>query len=441
MIDYMRDLSSEVKGGLLLILATFVALILANSSLSHAYHDILNGHFIIGNPDGFSIDLSVEHWINDGLMVIFFLVVGMEIKREFVVGEFKNLKNATTPLIAAAGGMLIPALIYVLVNHDTPYEHGWGIPMATDIAYSLGVLGLLGRRVPPQLKIFLVALAVADDLGAILVIAIFYSSSIAWMNLLYALIVFIALLLLNRYGVKKSYPYIIGGVALWICFLYSGIHPTIAGVLFAISIPMQPKIDPLIFKRKAVEYVKALEREDKGGIESESSIGSAQQRKIMRAIRRESRLSSPPIIRFENALTGFNNYFILPVFAIANAGVLLDLSLFEIMTQKIAIGIFFGLLLGKSIGITLFAWISAKLKVGFLPVGLNWGHIVGTGFIAGIGFTMSLFITNLAFDDAEYVQIAKVSVLIASLASAIIGAILTVAAGKGKVYDEAEDLH
>ncbi len=415
-----KFLDRETAGGLLLILATLIALFIGNSSWSHAYHHFLEDEFFFQLTDHFSFGLTIEEWINDGLMAIFFLVAGMELKREIMVGELATLKKASMPLMAALGGMIVPALIFLSFNAGSSNSQGWGISMATDIAYSLGIIGLLGKRIPAQLKVFLVALAIADDLGAILVIALFYSHEINFSFLASGLGIFGFLMLMNRMGIKKLFWYLITGLVLWYCFLNSGIHPTIAGVLFAIAIPVKPRLDSLLLKKRTVKNVKALE---KTAIETKDPMEDRRQRKILRAIKRDAQNARPPLLKLENGLINFNAFFIIPVFALANAGVTLDLSLGEVISSSLGLGIILGLALGKVLGISLFAFLSEKAGFAELHPSLSWRHIVGMGLIAGIGFTMSLFITNLAFSDPEMVKISKISILIASFIAALAGII------------------
>ena len=413
-----KFLNRETTGGLLLIVATTVALVLGNSQWSAAYHHYLSDEFLFRLSEHFTFGLTVEEWINDGLMAIFFLVAGLELKREVMVGELSSLKKASMPLLGAVGGMVVPALFFVALNIGSENINGWGIPIATDIAYSLGIIGLLGKRIPTQLKVFLVALAIADDLGAILVIALFYSHEISWLYLGTGAGIFIILLLCNRLGLKSLFWYILGGVALWYCFLNSGVHPTIAGVLFAITIPVKPKLDSKLLKERTARNVAELEKTD---IDTRDPMQDIRQRKILKAIKKDTQNSRPPQLKLENALIDFNAFFIIPIFAIANAGVKLDVSFLEVVSSSLGLGILLGLAVGKVAGISLFAYIGHKLGVAELHSSLRWSHVIGMGMIAGIGFTMSLFITNLAFTNAELVKDAKISILIASLIAALGG--------------------
>lgn len=436
-LAYIREtarkfLDRETTGGLLLIAATIIALVLGNSQWADAYHHYLTDEFLLGLSKHFTFSLTIEEWINDGLMAIFFLVVGMELKREIMVGELSSFKKASMPLLGALGGMVVPALFFIALNFGTENMSGWGIPMATDIAYSLGIIGLLGKRVPAQLKIFLVALAIADDLGAILVIALFYSNELSWLYLGAGGSIFILLMLCNRFGMKNLFWYMLGGVALWYCFLNSGVHPTIAGVLFAITIPVKPKLDSKILKERTAKNVAALEETN---IENRDPMQDERQGEILKAMKKDTQNSRPPLLKLENALIDFNAFFIIPIFAIANAGVKLDVSFLEVVSGSLGLGILLGLAVGKVLGISLFAFIGEKLGIAELHISLRWRHIIGMGMIAGIGFTMSLFITNLAFSDPELVKVSKISILIASLIAAL-GGIATLLFTKPKNENE-----
>ena len=434
-IGYIREtatkfLDRETAGGIFLIIATIVALLLANSKWAGAYHHFLGDELLFEFSEHLSFGLTIEEWINDGLMAIFFLVAGLELKREVMVGELSSIKKASAPLLAALGGMAVPALIFISLNLGTENIKGWGIPMATDIAYSLGIIGLLGENVPRQLKTFLIALAIADDIGAILVIALFYSNELSWIYLGSGMGVFGVLLLMNWTGVKNLIWYIIIGIILWYCFLNSGIHPTIAGVLFAITIPIVPKLDSKILKERTATNVTNLEKTE---LEKLNPLQDKKQQIILKAIKTDTENSRPPLLKLENSLVDFNAFFIIPIFAVANAGVKLDVNLIEVVSGSLGLGILLGLAIGKVTGIGIFTLIGQKLGVSELHITLNWKHIIGIGMIAGIGFTMSLFITNLAFNDQELIKISKISILIASLLAAIGGAvILLLTSNKGR---------
>jgi len=414
-------LDRETLGGFILLLASILALILANSGLSHEYHAVLKKDFVIGISGEHTLKLSLEKWINDGLMVIFFLVAGMEMKREIILGELSSYQKASMPLLAALGGMVLPASIFIAFNFGSEGIKGWGIPMATDIAYSLGIVALLGKRVPIQLKVFLTALAIADDMGAILVIAFFYSSQIATMKLLTAGVILIILVILNRLGVKHLLWYLLLGVGLWMSFLHSGVHPTIAGVLFAFTVPIKPRIGQNKFRKRTARNIEKLEADE---FESYNPLSNKEQRNILETIHKVAKHHHPPMLRLENALTGFNAFFVLPLFAMANAGVRLNIGVGEVLADDLGLGILLGLLVGKVSGISLFSYLGYKFGIASLPENINWRHIIGLGFIAGIGFTMSLFISYLAFDQENLIKLSKISILLASFSSGVIGLII-----------------
>lgn len=355
---------SEKSGGLILIACTLISLVLANSNFSTEYL-----HFWHTNFAG----ESIEYWINDGLMVIFFLLIGLELEREVYQGELSEIKNALLPIFGAIGGMMIPAGIYLFFNFGTNTQSGAGIPMATDIAFALGILSLLGNRVPTSLKIFLTALAVIDDLGAILVIAVFYTKTLFWNNLLAALGIFVLLLILNRLKVKNLIPYLIGGVVMWYFMLNSGVHATITGVLLAFAIPF--------------------------GDGSKKSISIVLQHFLHKPVA----------------------FIILPIFALANTAIVLSSNMGEVLSQHYSLGIALGLIVGKPLGIFTLGFLAVKSGICQLPSDLNWKKIIGVGFLGGIGFTMSIFVTLLAFDDATIINNAKFIILLSSLTAGIIG--------------------
>lgn len=366
---------SEKNGGILLMGCVVVALAMANLPLQGFYFGILR-HKMGFAFDGFVLQKSIEHWINDGLMSIFFLLVGLEIKREVVKGELSAFQKSSLPISAALGGMLIPALIFFLSNVGHPSLRGWAIPMATDIAFALAILSLLGNRVPNSLRVFLAALAIVDDLGAIIVIAVFYTSQIIVSHLVAAGVLFLLLLGLNRLGVKKWFAYLIPGILLWYFAYKSGIHATIAGVLLALTIP--------------------IEDEDGGSM----------------------------LERLEHFLHKPVNYMIMPVFALANTGVIIERHALEGLQSPLSFGIMLGLFVGKPLGILLFSWIPVRMHFSVLPENAMWKHIIGLGFLGGIGFTMSIFISLLSFHQTEFQSIAKISILAISITSGIAGYVI-----------------
>ena len=365
-------LENKKSGGIILILCTAVSILIANSGLGEGY--IHFWHMVIGfDKGGIGLNFSVEFWINDGLMVIFFLLVGLEIERELYVGELSEVKNAMLPVFAAAGGMLIPALLHFILNKGTVTQSGIGIPMATDIAFALGVLSLLGNKVPLSLKIFLTALAIIDDLGAIIVIALFYTKGFSLIYLILSISVFILLLVLRKMKVMNLIFYILPGILMWYFMLKSGIHPTITGVLLAFAIP---------FKNTKGES---------------------------------------PSVKLEHSLIKPVSFIVLPLFALANTGIIFSSGWYNEIFSSNSLGIIAGLSLGKPAGILIFSFIAIKSGLGNLPSDLNFRHIAGAGILAGIGFTMSIFITLLAFDDASVIVNSKLAVLLASLISGITG--------------------
>ncbi|MGL2967085.1 Na+/H+ antiporter NhaA [Flavobacterium sp. XGLA_31] len=355
---------SEKAGGFTLIGCTLLSLLLANSNWSESYLHLW--HFQMNNH-------PLEYWINDGLMTIFFLLIGLELEREIYAGELSNLKNALLPIVAALGGMLVPAVLYLSLNHGTTTQSGAGIPMATDIAFAIGILSLLGNKVPTSLKVFLTALAVIDDLGAILIIALFYTKTLLWSNLLIALGIFAFLLLLNRLKVRNLIPYILGGIVMWYFMLNSGVHATITGVLLAFAIPF--------------------------GNGNEKSTSYILQYYLHKPVA----------------------FIILPLFALANTAIVLNSNWHEALNYSYTLGIALGLIVGKPLGIWFFSYISVKLKIVKLPEDLNWKSILGVSFLGGIGFTMSIFITLLAFSDSAHINNAKIMILLSSLIAGIVG--------------------
>lgn len=367
--------NSEKSGGFVLIGCTIISLLLANVFIGHSYVDFW--HQKIGFATGdIKLKLSVEHWINDGLMAIFFLLIGLEIERELYAGELSSIKNAALPVFAAIGGMAVPALIYFLFTNGTSSQSGFGIPMATDIAFALGILSLAGKHIPVSLKIFLTALAIIDDLGAILIIAIFYTSNLQIAFLLAALGIFAGLIILNRLKIQNLVPYLAGGVAMWYCMLQSGVHATLSGVLLAFAIPFGDG------KEKSPSYLL-------------------------------QHLLHKPVA-----------FLIVPLFALANTGIIISGNANDIFLSGAGLGIMLGLLLGKPAGILLFSFFALKTKLAAMPVGVNWRYLAGAGMLAGIGFTMSIFITLLAFTDGTMVVYAKIAILAASLIAGLAGFII-----------------
>jgi NhaA family Na+:H+ antiporter len=412
-----RFINKSTTGGIVLFVSAVVALILANSPWQEAYHDFWEYHinFGVGN---YVLDKSLHYWINDGLMAVFFFVVGLELKREIIGGELSNPRNAILPVAAGIGGMVFPALLYLIFNTTGEAQNGWGIPMATDIAFALGVLFLLGDRVPTSLKLFLTVLAIADDIGAVLVIAFFYTSDISFISLIVGSAFLLLLILSNVLGVRNTAYYgalAVGG--LWIAFLLSGVHPTIAGVLAAFTIPANVKIDEIGFTAKMKMYLEKFKNADP----NDAPTVTPQQLHILEDIRTLSKLAMTPLQRLEHGLHPFVTFIVMPIFALANAGVTLSSETTSSTTSFVAIGIIVGLLVGKFVGIVGVTSLLVKLKIATLPEGMNFKHLIGAGFLASIGFTMSLFVANLAFKNTAIIQQAKIGILIASLTGGIIG--------------------
>ena len=412
--DFARKQSS---GGILLIIATVVALVWANSPWAESYSNLWHTKLTVG-VGGFSISKDLTHWINDGFMAVFFLVVGLEIKREILVGELSSIRGATLPVVAAVGGAVVPATIYLTINAGTEGSAGWGIPMATDIAFALGVLALLGEKAPVGLKVFLTALAIVDDIIAVLVIAFFYSSEISWGALGVGVVFLAALVVANLLGVGKTLVYAVLGIGLWLCFLLSGVHATIAGVLLALTVPASSFINPTAFLERG-RYI--LDRFEKAGEKGENVLTNEERQAALHALNHAAYKLEPPLHELEHALHPWVAFAIMPIFAVANAGLPLSRGISEALTSPVAFGIVVGLVVGKQLGITLFAWLAVRSGISELPGDINWRHVYGAGWLAGIGFTMSLFITDLAFSDDSLIEDAKLGILVASLIAGVVG--------------------
>ncbi len=410
-------LHKEASGGILLILFTIVALVWANSPFAESYHNLWHTNVSV-NIGQIELEHSLHHWINDGLMVIFFFVVGLEIKRELLAGELSSIKKSSLPIAAALGGMIFPALIYTIFNLGKESASGWGIPMATDIAFVVGILALLGKRVPLALKIFILALAIVDDIGAVLVIAIFYTSQISFTSLMIAAGLIILLIIMNKLGVRNLLIYSIVGIVLWLAFLKSGVHATVAGVLLAFTIPASSRINTKYFTDKINSLVKDF---DKAGEHGDNVLTNEERLSIVDQIEINCEKILTPLQRFEHGLHPWVSFFIMPVFALANAGVTIGAGITSALTNPVSLGIILGLFLGKQIGVFSFSYFAVKLKLADAPEGVNWKKIYAASILAGIGFTMSLFIANLAFASPELLDIAKVGILSGSLISGIVG--------------------
>ena len=421
---FQRFFELEAASGLLLLACAVTALVWANSPLAASYFRLWQIPVTV-DIGGFGIAKPLLLWINDGLMAIFFFLVGLEIKREVTVGELSEPKNAALSVAAALGGMLVPAGIYAVLNVGGGGAAGWGIPMATDIAFALGVLALLGPRVPLPLKVFVTAVAIVDDLGAVLVIALFYTAAPSLSALAVAGGVFAGLVLLNVAGVRRTWPYAILGVGLWVAILQSGIHATVAGVLSALVIPVRRGIDASEFAARAEGLLRTFRDDLKPSIAEPTE----DQRAAVQSLQIGSQELESPLQRLEHALHPWAAFVIVPVFALANAGVALDGEFAAMLTDPITLGIILGLCLGKPIGIMLFAWLATRIGVAILPARVGWSHISGVSLLCGIGFTMSLFIASLALADAGPLDAAKLGILAGSLVSGLAGAVVLMRAG------------
>ncbi|HEU0051928.1 MAG TPA: Na+/H+ antiporter NhaA [Longimicrobium sp.] len=415
-----RFMRTETSGGIVLIACTVAAVFLANSPWAEGYHHLWETRLSIG-VGGAGLDYTLHHWINDGLMAVFFFLVGLEIKREVLVGELASPRKAALPIAGAIGGMLVPALLFTAFNAGGPGAAGWGIPMATDIAFALGILALLGKRTPAALKIFLAALAIADDIGAVLVIALFYTASISTKALLAGLGLLVLLLAANRLGMRRPSFYVVVGVLVWLAFLKSGVHATVAGVLVAMTIPARTRIDTADFLDRGRALLDAF---DAAGEEGKNILTNHGQQQAMLEMERAAEGVQSPLMRIEHTLQPWVSFGIIPLFALANAGVELGGGLAAAFRNPVTLGVVFGLLIGKPLGITLFAWLAVKAKVAALPGQCGWKELHAVSWLGGIGFTMSLFITALAFDDPVLVDDAKVGIFAASIGAALVGWLL-----------------
>jgi len=427
---FLRFTHAQSSGGVVLLVATAIALGWANSPWAESYHHLWELP-VGGTFGGASFRTTLHHLINDGLMAVFFFLVGLEIKREIIAGELASLRTASLPMIAALGGMVVPAAIYALVNRGGPGAAGWGVPMATDIAFALGVLALLGDRVPTGLKVFLAALAIVDDIGAVLVIAIFYSSGVAWGPLTAAGALLLFAVGLNRAGARRPWTYGAIGLALWGTVLLSGIHATVAGVLLAFAIPVRTRVNEREFLSSAR---RALDHFDAAATVTETDpnttiLSNVEHHTVLEEIETLCQQAQPPLIRLEHALHGVVAFGIMPLFALANAGVTLDAAALGAgATSPVALGAALGLLLGKPLGIAGFAWLAVRFGIASLPRGSTWMALAGVAVLGGIGFTMALFIAGLAFPEgsgrAEFLDAAKLGILAASAVAGIAGSLL-----------------
>ncbi|WP_437594825.1 Na+/H+ antiporter NhaA [Sorangium sp. So ce1000] len=435
-----RFLHVEAASGIVLLLASVIALAWANSPWGHVYEHLWHVPITFG-AGSLVFTQPLHFWINEGLMTIFFFVVGLEIRREIHAGELSDLKRAALPVAAALGGMMAPALLYLSLNPSLVSRHGWGVPTATDIAFAVGVLALLGKRVPPALRVLLLALAIIDDIGAIIVIALFYSSGVAWIGLLVAGGGALAVLVLQRFGVRRPAAYVLPGAVLWWGMLRAGIHPTIAGVAIGLLTPVRPWFGShgfLTTARDVVDEVGALAQRDGHKVDELLSP--------LRRIKRAQREALPPVVRLQAALHPWVAYGIMPLFAFANAGVRIDgSSLDHAASGTILLGVALGLVVGKPLGVFLASFAMVRLGVCALPRGIGWRGIAVVGCVAGVGFTMAIFIAGLAFDEPALLAAAKLGVLLASTVAAVVGLLVgrlalsgAPEAGAARTVEEAE---
>lgn len=414
-----KFIQQEKSGGLVLGISVLLALFLANSPWSAQYFGVLGQKLGLSFEGKNYFEYDILHWINDALMAIFFFVVGLELKREIVGGELSNPKKAMVPILAALGGMIVPATIYLLFNPSGEVHSGWGIPMATDIAFALGVLYLLGDKVPLPLKVFLTALAIVDDLGAVLVIAFFYTSDISMYNLFMGLGFVVVMYSANKLGVRSIIFYAaVGILGVWVSFLLSGVHATIAAVIAAFTIPADVEIKEAPFIKSVESFLEKFKKVDPN---DNIPTLTAEQVHVIDELKKETNSAIPPLQRLEHAMHPMVTFVVLPIFAIANAGVSLDFDMETLFSTNVAIGVALGLLVGKVIGIVGFTLLAVKLGIGVLPTGMNLRNLFGLGLVGAIGFTMSLFVTSLAFSHEEYTMQAKIGIFTASIIGGILG--------------------
>ncbi len=414
-------LRRTTAGGIVLIGTTLLTLLIANSQWGEGFHHFWEQSMAL-SIGSWALRQSLHHWVNDGLMALFFLLVGLEIKREILVGELSSPHDAALPIAAAIGGMVVPALVYALFNYGTSSASGWGIPMATDIAFAIGILVLLAWRVPRSLIIFVTALAIVDDLGAVFVIALFYTQEINWVALAWAASVLALLILFNRGGIRHSLPYILAGITLWYLTLLSGLHATVAGILLALTIPARPAFSPGQFSQRLQELGQGFHAAVLDPEAPDHPLSNHRMATIAENVERAAMAVQPPLQRMEHGLSTWVTFLIIPIFALANAGI--DFSHIDFATSisaPVTLGVIFGLVLGKFIGISGSCWLVLKLGWGKMPQGMNWRHITGAAWLGGIGFTMSLFIGGMAFSDPQQFEDAKLGILLSSLIAATLG--------------------
>lgn len=421
-IPTLQFLHRERSSGIVLGIFVLLALVLANSPFREAYTHFLEHHFGFSINGQTYLDFSLEHWINDGLMSMFFFVVGLELKREFIGGELRDLRKVTLPVVAALCGMLFPAAIYLIFNAGAATSQGWGIPMATDIAFALAVLQLLGNRVPMSAKVFLTTLAIVDDLGSVVIIALFYTTEISFASLAIGFVVLTVMFAGNRLGVKSVWFYGVLGIGgVWLAFLTSGVHATISAVLAAMVIPADARIPEAAFLAR----IRKLTRQFENAAPNDVRTLEPEQVEILARVQADSSRAIPPLQRLEHGLHPLVAFVVMPIFALANAGIsFVDLNLGAVFSNGVAIGVMAGLLVGKPVGIVFAVWITERLGFGRRLRGMTWQRVWGLGFLAGIGFTMSMFITMLAFTSPENAIQSKLGIFAASIVGGIAGYIV-----------------
>ncbi len=419
---FQEFIHEQKTASIMLLVSTLIALIIANSPYAAAYHALIETRvgFLLADTD---YAMSLRHWVNDGLMALFFFVLGLEIKRELLVGELREAARAIPVFAAAVGGMLVPALLFYTINHGGSAAHGWAIPMATDTAFAIGILALLGARVPPGLTAFLLALAIIDDMGAVLVIALFYSDAINLQHLGIAILLLTALLVMNLLGIRRPIVYFAGGGLVWLSMLGSGVHATLAGILVAMIVPARPKRSTRAFIRRSRELLNEFEAIENEEEDATPVLAKQDKHEVLENLQQTAAQATTPLQLWEHALEHTVSLFVLPLFALVNAGIAVDLSTLKtLQADSLALGIVLGLVLGKAIGISLPTYALLKLNIGRLPDGVHQGHIMGLALLGGMGFTMSIFIAGLGFADQPELQvIAKTGILTASLIAGACG--------------------
>lgn len=429
---FERFLRRTTAGGIILIGTTLITLLIANSPWGVAFHHLWERSLAL-SLGNWRLEMTLHHWVNDGLMALFFLLVGLEIKREILVGELARPRDAVLPIVGAMGGLLVPPLIYSAFNAVGPAAAGWGIPMATDIAFAVGILVLLAWRIPHAILVFLAALAIVDDLGAVLVIALFYTEGIDTSALISGAVLLAVLVLLNRSGIRHPMPYALAGVFLWYFVLLSGLHATLSGILLAFCIPALPSSRPQQFDERLRDLGAAFRAEIRDPNGRDSPLSNERMAIIAAGVQEAALAVQAPLQRMEHGLNPWVGFLVIPLFALANAGIdFAAIDLGQSITAPVTLGVMFGLVVGKFVGIGGACWLAVRLGFARLPPKVGWRHLLGTACLGGIGFTMSLFISNLAFTDDRLVEEAKLGILLGSLVAAMIGLVWLLIATRTK---------